>query len=108
MNLYDIWKKLGNQTIKNLKQEAYVFVGNETFKITSIRYRNGIPIGFETKPKIQWYSEMIKPEVHIPVVVRNEKGEEFSDHYWNGHAWYRFYDGDGWRSDVDIVSWRHQ
>lgn len=65
------------------------------------------------KPKIKWFSEMIKPEEHRWVVVKDKDGEEYIDHQWVGHAWYHFCinsDGtcDGWRTRVDVVSWRYQ
>ena len=61
----------------------------------------------------QWFSEMMKPTIGEWVVVRDEDGKEYDCHQWNGHAWYSYIindDGtcDGWRTDVDIISWRYQ
>jgi hypothetical protein len=56
----------------------------------------------------KWFSEMIKPEEHKRVIVRDENGKEYRNHEWVGHAWYSFSGCDGWRTDVDVVSWRYQ
>lgn len=56
----------------------------------------------------KWFSEMIKPEEHKRVIVRDENGKEYRNHEWVGHAWYSFSGCDGWRTDVDVISWRYQ
>ena len=56
----------------------------------------------------KWFSEMIKPEEHKRVIVRDENGKEYRNHEWTGHAWYSFSGCDGWRTDVDVISWRYQ
>jgi len=61
----------------------------------------------------EWHDESIKPNVHEWVVVRDADGMEYTDHQWVGHAWYDYCRGmdgtyDGWRTDVDVVSWRYQ
>lgn len=33
---------------------------------------------------------------------------EHGHHMWTAHSYYRFIDGDGWRSDVDIIKWRYK
>lgn len=53
------------------------------------------------------------PKEHVNIVVKDRSGREYNDHQWVGHAYYDFIgndeDGyDGWRTDVDIVSWRYQ
>ena len=109
MKLIEIWKRLGKQPLKVTQHKnAIVFVNGEEYEISGIRYDSGKFIGFETKSKPQWFSEMIKPEVHKRVIVRDENGKEYKDHEWVGHAWYAFIDCDGWRTDVDVVSWRYQ
>lgn len=55
----------------------------------------------------KWFSEMI-PEEHKRVIVRDKNGKEYRNHEWVGHAWYSFSGRDGWRTDVDVVSWRYQ
>lgn len=48
MKLIKIWSKLGKQTVKTLEnQEAKVFIGDEEYYITGIKYESGKPIGFE-------------------------------------------------------------
>ena len=51
---------------------------------------------------------MIKPEEHKWVVVRDKDGREYTDHQWTGHAWYSFSGCDGWKTDIDVDSWRYQ
>ena len=58
-------------------------------------------------------SEMIKPEEGKWVIVRDEDGKEYPYHQWNGTCWYSYVGDDeqgydGWRSDVNVVSWRYQ
>lgn len=71
-------------------------------------------MGFEAEPKekIKWTSRNIKPKQDTWIIVKDKDGKEYRNHQWIGHAWYDFvvYEGhcDGWRSDVDIVSWRYQ
>lgn len=114
MKLLEIWKRLGKQPLKVTQNtEAIVFFNGEEYTISKIRYKSGKFIGFETEPKIQWVSEMIKPKEYKYVVVRDENGEEFENHQWTGHAWYVFVENldgscDGWRTDVDVISWRYQ
>lgn len=48
MKLIKILDKLGKQTAKTLKhQEAKVFIENEEYYITSIKYESGKPLGFD-------------------------------------------------------------
>ena len=109
MKLIEIWKRLGKQPLRITQHKnAIVFVDGEEYEISGIRYDSGKFIGFETKSKPQWFSEMIKPEEHKRVIVRDEDGKEYRNHEWTGHAWYRFVGCDGWKSDVDIISWRYQ
>lgn len=68
---------------------------------------------FETTPQSQRFSEMIKPEENKWVVVRDDDGKEQPFHKWNGTYWYAFIgddenDYDGWRTDVDVISWKYQ
>lgn len=114
MKLIEIWKRLGKQPLKVTQhKEAIVFIDGEEYIISKIRYDSGKFIGFETRPKTKWFSEIIKPEEHKWVVVRDEDGKEYTDHQWIGHAWYDYCRGsdgscDGWRTRVDVVSWRYQ
>ena len=116
MKLLEIWKRIGKQPLKITRQkDAVVFVDGKKHKISNIVYDKGQFIGFNTESynEIQWYNKSIKPEPNKWVIVRNDDGKEYEDHQWNGHVWYAYVrndDGtcDGWRSDVDIVSWRYQ
>ena len=36
--------------------------------------------------KIKWFSEMINPEEHKRVIVRDKNGKEYRNHEWTGHA----------------------
>lgn len=113
MKLIKLWSRLGNQTINTLKrQDAIVFVGNDEYEITNIRYKNGVPVGFDAT-KREWFPLDIKPEQDTWVIVKDKNGKEYKDHQWLGHAWYEFVrsrDGsDGWRADMEnIVTWRYQ
>ena len=109
MKLIEIWKRLGKQPLRiTQNKEAIVFINGEEYIISKIRYDSGKFIGFETKPKTRWFSEMIKPEEHKWVVVRDKDGREYTDHQWIGHAWYSFSGCDGWKTDIDVDSWRYQ
>ena len=113
MKLYEIWKRIGKQPLRiTRRKEAIVFVNGEAYKISKIIYDSGKFVGFEAEKRYQWFSEMIKPDHDRLVVVRDNEGKEYSNHQWNGMCWYDFVVGkdgcDGWRSDVDIVSWRYQ
>ena len=109
MKLLELWERIGKQPLRVTKnKDAIVFVKGEGYEISGIRYESGKIIGFETKEKPQWYSEMIQPEEHKRVIVMDESGRKYKDHEWVGHAWYRFVGEDGGLSDIDIVSWRYQ
>lgn len=56
----------------------------------------------------KWTDERIKPIEHKRVLVKDENGEVYCDHEWVGHAWYEFAGCDGWRTVVNVVSWRYQ
>lgn len=112
MKFNKIWEKLGCQTIKDLNKEAYVFIDGEKYKIEKIRYKDGIPVGFDVSEK-KWHGIENKPEEDKWVIVRDSDGVEYINHKWNGMCWYSYVknnDGtrDGWRSDVDVVSWRYE
>ena len=90
------------QAIKNLEEKVKrLEKSNRNWRRKCQRLRN-------KKDKVQWFSEMIKPEEHKRVVVRDENGKEYRNHEWVGHAWYSFSGCDGWITDVDVVSWRYQ
>lgn len=113
MKLFEIWKRLGKAPVGALNKEAVVLINGEEHIISKILYNGNNPIGFETKSKYKWFSKDIKPNVHKWVVVRDADGIEYTDHQWVGHAWYDYCRGmdgtyDGWRTDVDVVSWRYQ
>lgn len=114
MKLISIWKRIGKQPLKVTQHtDAIVFVDGKEYVISNIKYESGRFIGFETKPRHQWFSEMIKPEKNKWVVVRDDNGKEYQLHKWNGMCWYAFVGDekegyDGWRTDVDVVSWRYQ
>lgn len=87
------------QTIKDLEDKVKrLEKSNRNWRRKCQRLRN------ESK----WFSEMIKPEEHKRVIVRDENGKEYRNHEWVGHAWYSFSDCDGWRTDVDVIEWRYQ
>ena len=48
MKLLEIWKRLGRQPLKITRtKDAKVFIDNEEYIITKIRYEDGRWIGFE-------------------------------------------------------------
>lgn len=94
--------KEAQQIIKDLEDKVKrLEKSNRNWRRKCQRLRNG-------KNETQWFSEMIKPEEHKRVIVRDENGKEYGNHEWVGHAWYSFSGCDGWRTDVDVVSWRYQ
>lgn len=87
------------QTIKDLKDKVKrLEKSNRNWRRKCQRLRN----------KQEWFSEMIKPEEHKRVIVRDENGKEYRNHEWVGHAWYNFSGCDGWQTDVDVIEWRYQ
>lgn len=87
------------QTIKDLEDKIKrLEKSNRNWRRKCQRLRN----------EDKWFSEMIKPEEHKRVIVRDENGKEYRNHEWVGHAWYSFSGCDGWRTDVDVISWRYQ
>lgn len=111
MKLFEIWKRIGKQPLRVRRKEAIVFIGDSKYEIKNIRYDSGNFIGFEAED-IGWTSEKIKPDENKWVIVKDKNGKEYKNHQWLGHAWYSFTrDGvtcDGWRSEIDIVSWRYE
>lgn len=66
-----------------------------------------------TMTNTKWFSATTKPEEHKWVIVRDVHNKEYAYHQWTGYTWYsycRHSDGsyDGWRTLVDVVSWRYQ
>lgn len=116
MKLLEIWERIGKQPLRiTRRKDAIVFIGDSEYRIKNIRYDRGQFMGFEAerKEKVEWISKEIKPKEDKWVIVRNKDGKEYTNHKWNGYVWYDYVtnnDGscDGWRSDVDVVSWRYQ
>lgn len=120
MKLIDIWKRIGKQPLKVTQHtDAIVFVNGCEYVISNIKYESGKFIGFETKQKPKqkleylWYSEPLKPKKDEWVIVKDKSDKEYPFHQWNGYCWYAFvgdkkHGYDGWRTDVDVVSWRYQ
>lgn len=112
MKLIEIWKKLGKQPLRVTQyKDAIVLINGDEYEITNIKYDSGKFIGFEAKPKFEWFSVKIKPKVDTWVIVKDKDGREYEDHQWSGDAWFDcITDEDtytGWFSDVDIVAWRY-
>lgn len=120
MKLIEIWKRLGKQPLRVTRhKDAIVLINGDEYEITSIKYDNGKFIGFEAKPKYEWFSADIKPKEDTWVIVKDKDSREYEDHQWSGETWYRFVvfeikcNGctvyDSWRTDVEnIVAWRYQ
>lgn len=109
MTLLQIWEKIGVQPLtRNI--QAVVYIGDKQYKITKMKYKNGIPLGFEAE-EIEWFDVKIKPEEDRWVIVKDKDGRVFENHQWKGHAWYDYIvyeDGaDGYRSRIDIVAWKY-
>lgn len=52
MKLVEIWKRIGKQPLRITQhKEAIVFVNDEEYVISNIRYDSGKFIGFEAEPK---------------------------------------------------------
>lgn len=87
------------QTIKKLEKKIKELKkSNRNWRRKCQRLRN----------EAKWFDERIKPIERKRVIVKNEDGEVYCNHEWLGHAWYRFVGCDGWRTDVNVVSWRYQ
>lgn len=116
MKLLEIWERIGRQPLQIIRRkDAIVFIRDSEYRIKNIRYDRGQFIGFEAEQieKVKWTSKEIKPKKYKWVIVRDKNGKEYKNHQWNGSVWYDYvinYDGtcDGWRSDVNVVSWRYQ
>lgn len=51
MKLINIWNKLGKQSLHSLQHtDAIVFLGEDKYCITGIKYESGRPLGFEAIP----------------------------------------------------------
>ena len=119
MKLIEIWKRLGKQPLRVTQhKDVIVLINGDEYEISNIKYDSGKLIGFEAKPKLEWFSTEIKPKADTWVVVKDKDGKEYNNHQRVGHAWYRFIaDGidcngctiyDGWRTDVEnIVAWKY-
>ena len=62
--------------------------------------------------KYEWHNSTDYPEEDKYIIVKDKDGKEHNDHTWNGHCYYNWViyedgSGDGYRSRVDIVSWRY-
>lgn len=107
IKLIKIWEKIGKQPLRIMqRKDAIMFINNKEYEITGIRYDNGKFIGFEGKQI--WFSEKDKPKRDKMVIVRDNSGEEYQNHQWNGICWYRLAGCDGYPSDINVVSWRYQ
>ena len=118
---YQLHKRIGKQTIhKTRNTRVQVLINGELKECALVFTNNGSDFHLEivsketkdkantTKSQQQWYSEKIKPEEDKRVIVRDKNGKEYRNHVWTGHAWYSFSGCDGWRTDVEVVSWRYQ
>lgn len=64
MKLLHIWEKLGKQPLKMTKYtDAIVYVGDEEYFITNIKYVSGKPLGFDA---IKIGCETCKNNVEFP------------------------------------------
>ncbi len=59
-----------------------------------------------------WHDRDEYPETDIKIIVKDKEGKEYDDHTWNGYCYYEWIEhddgtGDGWRIDVDVVSWKY-
>lgn len=111
MNLYRLWKRIIKQPIYILNHtKAVVFIDDKEYEITGIRYKNGKWLGLEADNHV-WHNKDDYPEEKKWIIVKDKNGTEYKYHQWMGHTYYEFIfdaDGcDGYRSDVDIVSWRY-
>ena len=86
------------------------FIDDKEYEITGIRYKNGKWLGLEADNHV-WHNKDDYPEERKWIIVKDKNGTEHKYHQWMGHTYYEFIfdaDGcDGYRSDVDIASWRY-
>lgn len=106
MKLIEIWKRLGKQPLRVTQhKDAIVSINGDEYEITNIKYDSGRFIGFEAKPRYEWFSVDIQPETCEKVIVIDDNCMEHKNYYWDSEGWY---DEKGERSKVDICSWRYQ
>ena len=106
LKLIEIWKLLGKQPLRVTQhKESIVFVDGEEYIVSNMKYDSGKFIGFETKPRYEWFSEMMKPEICKKVIVIDDDCIEHKNYYWNSEDWYN---EKGEKSKVNICSWRYQ
>ena len=59
MTLYELWRKIGKQHLKNIKgKQAIVFIEGEEYIISNVKYESGKMIGFETEKKDKKFNEI--------------------------------------------------
>lgn len=50
MKLITIWNRLGKQPLRMIQDiDAMVFVGEEEYRITNIKYKHGMIVGFDAE-----------------------------------------------------------
>ena len=73
MKLIEIWKRLGKQPLRVTQhKDAIVLINDDEYEITNIKYDSGKFIGFEAKPKFEWFSAEIKPKEDTWVIVKDK------------------------------------
>ena len=82
------------QIIKNLEEKVKrLEKSNRNWRRKCQRLRN-------EKNKVQWFSEMIKPEEHKRVVVRDENGNE----YWSARELQNVLQYKEWRKFEGVIN----
>ena len=89
MKLLEIWKRLGKQPLTTTKyQEAKVFIDNEQYVITKVRYESGKWVGFEAVKKCckTCANNVEYPPAHTCDICTSLDQEEDYE-MWGGKEW---------------------
>lgn len=90
-------------------EECHDYEYPEFYKYTKAEFEEK----YNLYDNYQWYSEMIKPEGYRNIIVKDENGKEYNNHYWNGLCYYEYSENndgtcDGYPTEVDFYIWRYK
>nr|DAZ78708.1 MAG TPA: hypothetical protein [Caudoviricetes sp.] len=111
MTLFELWKVLDELPTTVLEStNAIVLTSEGEFEIENIEYKNNQIKGLRASDEA-WHDREDYPEENKWIIVKDKDGREFKYHQWTGYCYYAYVldaNGcDGWRSDIDIVTWRY-
>lgn len=79
----------------------------------SLNARMGNAINHKTNCIHRWNNISNCPKIDKKIVVKDQYGNEYDNHSWNGHCYYDWIiygdgSGDGYPTDVEVVKWRYK